>query len=273
MENLGRIPPSFAKQEQNNRYNLSRWELAPAPMGTVNRILEYPKEFVSWYDQPNNSCTAYSASWICSIHNKKKYNAQWLYCEGCKLDKDPSTSCKADIGGYIWAMMDVLKSEGHCIDKATTPSFAEGIVSYAWGGIDEARTAINSGYPVVFGTDWHNWPIVTKNGERWISDTNWGGVLGGHAYCVIGALDSRISPAGYEGGFLILNTWGPSWPPTLISYTSMTKLLNARGECCIPMDRDPILPPPPPPPSDETVTMNGLYKNVKFKGTLNIKAS
>lgn len=257
MSQFGWIPPTDEKQADNDHYLVRALYAVPL---VVEKQLVYP-DLVSWYDQGNiGACTGYSASWATSIYNNPgKYNAYWLYKEGQRIDGDPNTKGDQD-GGYIWAVMDVLRKSGHCSNKTTTPAPGEGILSYYWAKtIDDVRAAIDADRVPVFGMPWFNEFMSprTVNGEYWIGTrANWGQILGGHAICGVAASDKRQA-------FKLLNSWGPSYPPVWISYTSITKLFGMRSECAVGVDIKPEPSPPPPSPEKETITLTGVSSDGK----------
>lgn len=242
--------------------------LVPKAPEAVEKVLAYPTNLVSWYDQgPYGACVGFSCSWQTSIYNTpKKYNGMWLYRAAREIaGLDPNQ----DDGAYLWAGQKVLQKKGHCIDKTTSPSLDEGVSSYYWcTTVDEVRSAIGINRPVVFGIYWYsgfNDP-TTYNGEKWIGRSTWGSVLGGHAICCIGASDQRQA-------VLLLNTWGTEWnngKPVWISYANIQKLMDKQGECTVGVDRGSAPPPPPPPPSDE-IPIKVKIGNRKWVGEVHPK--
>lgn len=253
MPDFGWIPPTPQKQLDNDRYLLRSIVDAPPP-GTVEVTLTYP-DYVSHYRQQNNGCTGFSASWMQSIYNRKKYDANWLYWQG---RKEAGLPPNRDEGGYIWAVMDVLRKKGHRIAGTTTTLLDEGIVSYYWAkNIDDIRAAFSLGRPVVLGTFWFEGfmnPTI-KSGRRWFPESGWGGILGGHAYTLFARSDSL-------SGVCLVNTWGPSYPPTWISDPVLLRLLSLQGEAAVAIDRG-AAPPPPPPPTN-TLSVSVKVNGVKY---------
>jgi hypothetical protein len=256
MTQFGWIPPTDEKLEQNERYLVR--SILRAPL-TVEKELPYPKEFN--YDQISGSCTGYSASWAQSIYNNKKYNGMWIYRRGQDTDNDPNTKDDND-GGYIWAVFDRLRLEGHALWNTETPIKDEGILSYYWcKTIDDVRAAIDANRVPVFGVYWFSefQTPRTVNGESWIGTrANWGGVLGGHAIACIAASDKRQA-------FKLLNTWGSDYPPVWISYKSITRLMGLQGECAVGMD---IPAEPDPEPGDDMMAVNAIVDGREYGGTL-----
>lgn len=259
-----------SKLAQNYRYRFGELGLPTAE--NVEVELALPPGLVAHYDQGNTgACTGYSASWMDSINNYRErgivlaYDAHWLYHRGQQIDGDPNTNGDQD-GGYVWAVHDVLRNEGHRLKGTSTTVKAEGIESYYWcRSADEARTAFSLGRCPVFGIAWFNKFMSPKlyNGEYWIGrESSWGQVLGGHAIAARRCSDSR-------GGFLLRNSWGAGYPEVWISFTAINKLLSGGGECAVAIDRANVTPPPPPPPAEkdyvdiEITNSNGKHYKVR----------
>ena len=111
--------------------------------------------------------------------------------------------------------------------------------------VDDARTAISEGLPVVDGIAWfENFyedrlvekSVRLKNGrirkEYWIPEPDtWGRLVGYHCICRAGASDARAS-------FQWLNSWGSGYPwPVNISYEAHAKLMTINGEAAVVTDR------------------------------------
>lgn len=263
----GRLEPSPDKVVQNNLYSFSSLGLPTAEAVEVE--LPLPPGLVSHYDQGRTgACTGFSASWMTSINNyvtqgAVKYDALWLYRRGQDTDNDPRTKDDDD-GGYVWAVMDVLRKEGHIIKGQTSPSLPEGIESYYWcKSVDDIRTAFSLRRCPVFGIPWYEefQSPRTINGEYWIGTrAKWGAVLGGHAICTRFASDKRQ-------GLLLRNSWGAGYPEVWVSYASVTKLLTGWGECAVGIDRAVVTPPPDP--VKDTITINSLVvKGKAYSGLL-----
>ena len=252
---LGRLVPSPDKQAQND---LHLFKSVRAPYTyTIEKEFPLPP-LVAHYNQGNiGACTGYSASWLMSIfNNPEAYDAYWLYKRGQQTDGDPGTTGDQD-GGYVWAVMDVLRKEGHK-EPGKAVEKDNGIESYSWcRSADEVRGAFSLGRPVVFGINWYakfNSP-QTYNGEYWIGrQTNWGSILGGHAICAYAISDQRQAVR-------LVNTWGPTYPPVWISYNSINRLLSEHGECAVAIDIANVVPPEPDPEEDElpiSITLDGI---------------
>lgn len=110
---------------------------------------------------------------------------------------------------------------------------AEGVSANRWTrDVDEIRTAIGAGPPVVIGVPWYSDfdkpEKVSK--EYWIGRQIRGHVRGGHAVCLYGASDRRQAVR-------IKNSWGEDFPLTWMPYTTLERVLAEAGEATISTDR------------------------------------
>jgi len=229
--------------------------------------VSWPLPDLSRYNQGRtNGCTGFSASIMQSIFNLPDiYDAPWLYHRGQETDNDPNTTPPADNGGYIYAVLDVLRNEGHRpIGGAIDPQ--KGILSYGWCKTqEEISTALSKG-PVVFGLPWYEEFMSprTVNGEFWIGTRQkWGGVLGGHAICAYAYSDSR-------NAVRLVNSWGGSYPPVWISIPSIMRLLGQWGECAAPVDI-PNAPPAPEPNGHRVVEQFVLQEGGEWWQAVNVE--
>lgn len=103
--------------------------------------------------------------------------------------------------------MDVLRTSGHSrIFRGASrgPDPAEGILTNRWATtVDEIRTSIASGAPVVLGCNWY--------------------VRSGHAVCMQAV------------GFV--NSWGERYPLAMLPYETLARLLDEDGEATLVTDR------------------------------------
>jgi hypothetical protein len=216
-------------------------KLRMAVPDTIERIIRRPA-LRTIYDQgATNACTGFSASWMASIYNSfptRIYDPLWLYDQGTLIDGDPQTSPENDVGGYIWAAMEVLRSQGHVLVKRDgtnrPPRKEDGIQSYYWcTSVDDIRTAIWLGRPVVLGLNWYtSFMEPNYRNSRWfIGDGEWGAWLGGHAICCHGARDSI-------NAFLLVNSWGVQYPPVWLNYAATERLLGEMGEAAVAIDKE-----------------------------------
>jgi hypothetical protein len=134
--------------------------------------------------------------------------------------------------------MDILRSQGHVYVKrgvAQTPSTQWGIDENRWAtSVDEIRTSIAKGVPVVMGTWWFgdfDEPVQKESGEWFCGQTNWKQTerRGGHAYMLNAASDRRQA-------FRTPNTWGINWPQVWIPYEVIEELLAMYGEATLVTD-------------------------------------
>jgi hypothetical protein len=280
---FGRKVPSVEKQAQNNQYLIRQLGFTVPEPGTVDVKFTYPN-YIKEYDQGNiGACTGYAGSWMSSMYNGLLYNAYWLYKEGQRTDNDPNTSGDND-GGYVWAIMDVLRKQGHrkIVNGITQAvDINEGIQSYYWAKtINDLRTAASLNRIGVFGILWYEdfMNPRTIGGEFWIGarpKSKWGRVLGGHAIAYSAVSDNKMcTPLNKKGAVALRNSWGTGWASgkdVWVPYESIQELLYMQGELAIALDYvpDPTPPPPPPPPPQETMNVTLITDaNKKYSGTL-----
>lgn len=276
---FGWIPTDLAhKAKQAELYGFSEWLdrnfrtlRDTIAVETVEIELPTDQRFIEWYDQDGKSaCVGASWSQYMAIMNlpqvgAKNYDWWRLYCETCKIDNDPRTSCAKDMGTYINFAGDVLRKQGHWEKGESVADKSDGIKEYYQArNADEGRAAFTFNRPLEFGVPWfEKWMTpVKKNNEWWIPPHNtWGTkVLGGHAICCRRASDKRQA-------FLLPGTWGLQYPEVNISYDDVNYLLNNVGaECYVAIDIDSVQPPPPPP--EDKFTVQALYNNKVYTGEL-----
>jgi hypothetical protein len=171
-----------------------------------------------------------------SILNRRYYDARWLWNEAKEIDEFPDTNPGDNNGTSVRAAMDVLRTLGHVRiyhgnDMPAAPE--EGILENRWAtNVDEIRTCISSGIPVVLGTNWYrNFDRPVRKGLGWwIGEGNLGTIRGGHAVCIYRASD-RLQAVG------IVNNWGNSYPLVLMPYPVLERLLQEDGEATLVTDR------------------------------------
>jgi hypothetical protein len=145
-------------------------------------------------------------------------------------------------GTTLRACAKVVNTEGHRRVKIVTGETKplklwHGIKRPRWATtVDEIRTFIASGRPVVLGIPWYRefdnpGGYVTRQGQaRWIArDGNLTTVRGGHAICVYGALDS-------VQGVKMLTAWR-GFPAIVMPYEVLERVLGENGEALCPTDR------------------------------------
>lgn len=207
----------------------------PVMVGGVEMVLPIRYQYRPRYDQGyEGACVGFASSWMMSFLNKKFYDARWLYFEAQKIDEWPGTNYE---GTSVRAGMDVLRHFGHKRIHGRYPDLGvdilDGIQVNRWATtVDEIRTSISQGTPVVVGSNWYEnfYNPIKKGRERWIGEGNLGRVFGGHAWCIYGASDKRQA-------FKFTNSWGKGYPLTWIPYTTVQRLINEYGEATLVTDR------------------------------------
>jgi hypothetical protein len=206
---------------------------------TAERLLKLPYQYRPRYDQgEEGACVGFSESWAMSMSNRKFYDAFWLYNEAKKIDEWAGEDYD---GTSVRAGFDVLRKVGHkqLHDPRHTHhiDLTEGIQANRWAyTVDEMRTAVQGGTPVVMGTNWYSSfdsPQSRGKGpqqEFWVPETNLGRIRGGHAWCIYGVSDKRQA-------FKMVNSWGKAYPLTWFPYETVERLLREYGEAGIIVDR------------------------------------
>ncbi len=204
----------------------------------VERVLPLPYAYRPKYNQrQEGACVGFACSWAMSILNRRFYDARWLYSEAKKIDEWPGENYE---GTSVRAGMDVLHQVGHTLlhqhDHTHVPGALHGISEFRWGQtVDEVRTCIASGVPVVLGIDWFSsFTTPAQQGrEWWIGTEDLGAHVGGHAICCYGASDRRQAVK-------LVNSWGTSYALVWLPYTMLQRLLDGfqwPGECAVVVDR------------------------------------
>jgi hypothetical protein len=236
---LGRRPPSDLRHEA--LYPLRA--ALPETVETVERVLKLDYDYRPKYDQgAEGACVGFACSWAMSFLNRRFYDARWLYKTAQIIDEWAGEDYS---GTSVRAGMDVLRETGHrrIIGDRTLPiQPTHGIQSNYWANtVDEVRTAIAAGVPVVLGIDWmsaFDRPEKRSNGETWIGRADLGRVRGGHAICCYGASDRRQAVK-------LVNSWGERYPLAWMPYTTLQRLLDGiqwPGEAAVIIDRpEPLL--------------------------------
>lgn len=210
--------------------------VAPRTARNVEKTLPLPR-YGSSYDQGSEgACVGFASSWMMSILNRRLYDPHWLWDRAKEIDEYPQTNPGDDSGTSVRAAMDVLRTLGHVrvVRGADRPcELTEGIKANRWAQtVDELRTSIASGTPVVFGTNWYtnfDQP-VKKSGAWWVGEGDLGTVRGGHAVCVYRASD-RLQAFGF------VNNWGKDYPCAWIPYPVVERLLGEGAEAALVTDR------------------------------------
>jgi hypothetical protein len=211
--------------------------IAPLTVDVAERTLNLPTEYVTWYDQGvEGACVGFAASWTMSVMNRQRYDARWLYREAQLIDEWADTPPSE--GTSVRAAFDILRDKGHRRMWGPVPRpmmLANGIAANRWAvNVDEIRTAIQGGTPVVFGINWYSrfdQPEQLPNKEFWIGRGNdFGYIRGGHAICAYAVSDKRQAVR-------LVNSWGVNWKRSWLPYNAVTRLLNESGECGLIVDR------------------------------------
>ncbi len=230
---LGRLPPQ--DQIHELKYPLQ----LPRTVESIERTLRLPYDYRPRYDQGSEgACVGFALSWAMSILNRRFYDAFALYKEAQRVDGWPGEDYS---GTSVRAGCDVLRDRGHKVlhRHAHTHDWdpAHGIIENRWcSSIDQVRTCIADGVPVVIGSNWYEsmGRPVKRGREWWMPDGDLGRVRGGHAWCVYGASDRRQA-------FRMTNSWGMDYPLTLVPYSLMERLMNEDGEATVISDRQDMM--------------------------------
>ena len=199
-------------------------QMMPTTVEHVEDTLPLPYRYRVGYNQGREgACVGFASSWMMSILNRRYYNAHWLYKEAQKIDEWVG---EAYSGTSVRAGMDVLRTVGHRQVLKNRPDLPpdrkHGILENRWAkSVDEVRTCIAKGTPVVLGVDWmSNFDRpVQKGREFWIGEGNLGNVRGGHAIVLYGASDRRQAVK-------LCNSWGKVYPLVYMPYTTLQRLLD-----------------------------------------------
>lgn len=154
---LGRlVPPDF---EHTRLYGYGNILTAPVsePVERTLPLLRYRDKYVQG---TSNACVGFSLSWMTSILNRRYYDASWLWQRAKQVDGWAGNDGPNDNNGtYLRAGLDVLRDEGHrrvFRGETRDVDMTEGIKANRWAvNVDEIRTAIASGTPVVLGINWY----------------------------------------------------------------------------------------------------------------------
>jgi hypothetical protein len=191
-----------------------------------------------------------------SLLNRRLYAPRWLWDEAKRVDPFPDTNPGDRNETTVRAAMDVLRAQGHRRvygGRELAPRRSEGIVENRWAiTVDEVRTSIAGGTPVVLGCDWYAAFAAPERVGRewWIGRNRLGRALGGHAVCIYRASDAL-------GAVGIVNSWGPQYPRVLLSYELLARLLDQDGEATLVTDRRPRSEPAGTPPSGQRPPRRG----------------
>jgi C1A family cysteine protease len=121
-----------------------------------------------------------------------------------------------------------IKPTQACYDQASTAK----VLTYASvaQNLDAIKSALASGYPVVFGFDVYiSFLSIGVDGIMPIPSST-EPIIGGHAVTIVGYDDSIKFSNTVSGGFIIRNSWGSSWGDNgyfYMSYTCALDMLHA----------------------------------------------
>ena len=179
----------------------------------------------------------------------RRYDPLWFWNQAKLIDGWADTNPGDDNGTSVRAAYDVARGQGArristkgisiigdrvvVSDTKQKPDLAEGVAFNRWATtVDEMRTALANGSPVVIGVNWYsNFDDPTKRGtEWWIGRGGLGQIRGGHCVCIYGASDKRQA-------FRVKNSWGREYPLVWLPYDVMATLLSEDGEASLQTDR------------------------------------
>jgi hypothetical protein len=229
---------------------------ATAPADPVELVLHLPSWLESHDQGTEGSCVGHAVALERAIvntaelvHGFRRYDPITLWQEAKAIDEYPGTRPGDTNGTSVRAAYEIARTKGlRRVQRMipTTPEPrpvglhewdpAEGVTEYRWATtVDAIRAAIAARMPVAIGVDWFTGfddPIVRGNRERWLPDrlASSGRVRGGHSVCLAGASDRRQA-------FRLVNSWGHTYPPVWMPYTTMGELLQRDGEAALVTDR------------------------------------
>ena len=252
---LGRLKPTDFRHVE--RYPFSAVEATA--VATVEDALPLPRWHWTHDQGREGSCVGHASAMERAITNEvearkrrrrpyaRRYDPLHIWNEAKKIDEWPDTNPGDTRGTSVRAAYDVLRDTGPCrvrsvrtaasglpeIVGAKPASREEGVTANRWATtIDEMRTAIADGLPVVFGVNWYtNFDSPTQKGrEHWIGEGSLGRIRGGHAVCIYGASDRRQA-------FKVKNSWNRRFPLVWLTYGAAERLLNEDGDAALVTDR------------------------------------
>jgi hypothetical protein len=163
-----------------------------------------PLGWWDFYDQGHEgACVGFGSSRMCSLINRKRYDAKWLWDLAKSRDHWSDTNPGDDNGTSVDAAMQVLKALGHVPWSSTytdatwqqrdteKPVYGEGVDAYRWATtVDDVRTVLQS------------------------------------------SLNDSLQAVPF------LNSWGRDYPHiTWMPYKVLERLLNENGEIALVTDR------------------------------------
>lgn len=269
---LGRVPQDprlgrFIPDDDDHVLKYPYSAVLDTTVATVEKVLVLP--FWHWlHDQgQEGSCVGHGSAMERAITNliqnkllarlppfTRRYDPLFIWNWAKAHDEWSETNPGDDNGTSVRAGYDCLrvvgprriKTKGIAIvngrpvvsDNCNTPDLSEGVEVTRWARtVDEMRTAISAGNPVVIGVNWYSnfdSPVgqsdVRKGVDYWIGQGSLGRVRGGHCVCLYGASDKRQA-------FRLKNSWGRDYPLVWLPYGVMETLLGQDGEATLQSDR------------------------------------
>jgi hypothetical protein len=229
---LGRRVPEDWKHVEKYPYSA----LIAQTVRSVERTLPLLPYALPYDQGRTHGCVGYSSSWMMSLLNRRLYAPKWLWNEAKLVDPYTATRPGDTKETTVRAAMDVLRAQGHRRvygGRELDPRRGEGITENRWAiTVDEIRTSIARGVPVVLGITWYSsFDAPERVGRNWwIGRGPLGRRRGGHAMCIYRASDA-LDAVG------IVNSWGPEYPRVLMSYDLLGRLLEEDGEATLVTDR------------------------------------
>jgi hypothetical protein len=260
---LGRYIPDTDRHIREFRAS----EVLPQTVGQVEKTLFLPTWHWSHDQGAEGSCVGHGTAMERAISNStqnklllklrissRRYDPIWFWDRAKERDEWPETNPGDDNGTSVHAAYDVartlgarriklvggivLGSDGRPIvrDQVHQSDPSEGVQANRWATtVDEMRTCIALGIPVVIGVNWYSdfdRPVeMPGRAGMWVAPWGISGrIRGGHCICIYGASDK------YEG-FKFKNSWGRDYPLAFLPYAAMTRLLREDGEATIVTDR------------------------------------
>jgi len=191
-------PRGLGRRVPEDRRHIEKYPFAglrlPTP-ATVERALPLPP-YRQVYDQGHtHGCVGYSSTWMMSLLNRRRYDPVWLWDEAKRVDPFADTRPGDRSETTVRAALDVLRDQGHLRiwgGRGFGPRHSDGIAENRWATtVDQVRTSLGRGVPVVLGIDWYaSFDVPQRQGRQWwIGRGKRGKKVGGHAVCIYRASD------------------------------------------------------------------------------------
>lgn len=198
--------------------------------------LDLPTQYRTHYDQgAEGACVGYGYSWMMSILNRRKYDAEWLYRQAQLIDPWPDTP--PGEGTSEASAADILMQKGHSRiwgGKTWLPRLQDGIGAVEWAdSVDTLRACILSKRPFGMAIPWY----TNFDKPQWDQKRGWiigegdlGSVRGWHFICSWGATDLLAM-------FRLVNSWGNDYPLVKIPYKTVERLMGEGATFAVITDR------------------------------------